>query len=112
MCSKLSMKLFIKFEDTVQSECSKHVSFWCLFFDPHMNTHQSDISSPIEQSSYQITHPYLNYLVFDSFTSNLQPQMTESPCSRFPAHQKTSRSLGLNKEDIDAAKALDHDYRI
>ena len=42
LCSLLSVEYLINFEDIVQS-LLKNMSLWCLFFDPHQTTHQSNI---------------------------------------------------------------------
>ena len=41
MCSLINLEWLIEYEDKVQSLLD--MSLWCLFCDPHMTTHQSNI---------------------------------------------------------------------
>jgi hypothetical protein len=57
LCSSLRVKLLVEFEDVVQSLLGMCL-LWCLFFDTHVTTHQSEYIGCLLQKSNQVTPAY------------------------------------------------------
>ena len=87
LCAPLSVEWFIN--PMIQS--NKHVSWRCLFFDPHVTTHQS-ICRCLIKKSHQVIPAFLIVCCGQLQATHLWSKIYSSPC-KIPKHPSVGSSV-------------------